>query len=56
MFSLSLVCGINVCLVQLQNMHDMQENVRQSNWQLVFSRLFNLKKKRVSFTQGRVLL
>ena len=36
MFSPSLVCGINVCLVQLQDMHDMQENVRQSNLQLGF--------------------
>ena len=53
MFSTSLECGINVCLVQLQ---DMQEHVRQSNLQLVFCRLFNLKKKRVSFTKERVLL
>ena len=45
MFSPSLVCGINV---QMQDMHDMQENVGQS-------RLFNLKKKRVSFTQELVL-
>ena len=36
-FGPSLVCGINVCSVQLQ---DMQENVRQSNLQLVFCRLF----------------
>ena len=27
MYSPSLVCGINVCLVQLQGMHDMQEIV-----------------------------
>ena len=27
---------INVCLVQLQDVHDMLENVRQSNLQLVF--------------------
>ena len=32
----SLVCGINVCFVQLQDMHHMEENVRQSNLQLVF--------------------
>ena len=32
----SLVCGINVCFVQLQDMHHMEENVRQSNMQLVF--------------------
>ena len=44
MSSPSLVCGINVWLVQLQDMHDMQENVRQSNLQLV------------SFIQERVLL
>ena len=31
MFSRSLAFGINVCLVQLQDMHDVQENVRQSN-------------------------
>ena len=55
MFSPSLLCGINVCLVQLQGMHDMQENVRQSNLQLVFF-FCNLKKKRVSFTQERLLL
>ena len=36
MFSPSLVCGINVCSVELQKMHDMQENVSQSNLQLVF--------------------
>ena len=48
MFNPSLVCGINVFLVQLQDVHDMQENVGQS-------RLFNLKKKRVSFTQELVL-
>ena len=36
MFSPSLVCGMNVCLVQLQDMHEMQENVRQSNLQLFF--------------------
>ena len=29
MFSSSLECGINVCIVQLQDMHDMQGNVRQ---------------------------
>ena len=34
MFSPSLVCGINVCLVQLAL--DTHENVRQSNLQLVF--------------------
>ena len=28
------VCGINVCLVQLQDMHDMKE---KRNLQLVFS-------------------
>ena len=27
---------LSVCLVHLQDMHDMQENVRQSNLQLVF--------------------
>ena len=31
----SLVCGINVCFVQLQDMHHMEENVHQSNLQLV---------------------
>ena len=36
MFSPSLVRGINVCLVQLQDMRNMRENVRQSNLQLVF--------------------
>ena len=30
----SLVFAISVCLVQLQDIHDMQENVRQSNLQL----------------------
>ena len=30
------MCAVNVCLVQLQDMHDMQENVRQSNLQFVF--------------------
>ena len=39
MFSPFLMCEMNVCLVQLQNMHDMQENVRQSNLQLVCSSL-----------------
>ena len=56
MFSPSLVYGINVCLVQLQDMHDVQENVRPSNLQLVFCGLFNLMKKRVSFIQELVLL
>ena len=56
MFSLSLVCAINVCLVQLQDMHDMRENVRQSNLQLVFAPTIYLKKKRVNSTQERVLL
>ena len=56
MFSTSLVCGINVCLVQLLDMQDVQENVSHSNLQVVFCRVFNLKKKRVSFTQERVLL
>ena len=54
MFSPSLVCGINVCFVQLQDMHDMQENVRQSNLQLVliiFCRLFHLG--RVLFGKNR---
>ena len=32
----SLVCGINLCFVQLQDMHHMEENVRQSNLQLIF--------------------
>ena len=41
MFSASLVCGINVCLVQL--MHDMQGNVRQGNLQLVFLQTILLK-------------
>ena len=36
MFSPSLVCGINVCLVQVKDMHDMQKNARQSNLQFVF--------------------
>ena len=50
------MCAINVCLVQLQNMHDMQENVSQSNMQLVFLQTIYLKKKRVNFTKERVLL
>ena len=54
MFSLSLVCGINVCLVQLQDMHAMQENVRQRNLQFFFSDY--LKKNWVNFNQDRVLL
>ena len=29
--------GINVCLVQLQDMHDIQENVDYSNLQFFFS-------------------
>ena len=36
MFSPSLMCWINLRLVKLQDMHDMQENVRQSNLQLVY--------------------
>ena len=46
---------LSVCnkrlLVQLQDMYDMQENVRQSNLQLVFLQTIYLKKKRVNFTQ-----
>ena len=30
------MCAINVCLVQLEDRHDKQENVRQSDLQLVF--------------------
>ena len=30
------ICGINVCFVQLQDMHHTEENVRQSNMQLVY--------------------
>ena len=30
------MCAINVCLVQLQDMQDLQENVCQGNLQLVF--------------------
>ena len=53
MFSPSLVCGINVCLVQMQHAHDMQENVRQSKFAFsYFCRLFNLKKKLASFHTG----
>ena len=45
----SLVCGINVCLfIATPDMHDMQENVRQSNLQLVFCRLFHLKRDYVT--------
>ena len=36
MSSPSLVCGINVCLMQLQDMHGMPENVCQSNLQSIF--------------------
>ena len=36
MFSPFLVCGINVCSEQVQDKHNMRENVRQSNLQLVF--------------------
>ena len=50
------MCAINVCLVQLQDMNDMQENVRQSNLQLIFLQTIYLKKKRVNFTQESVLL
>ena len=49
MFSPSLVCGINACLVQLQDMHDMQENVRQSNWQLVFLQAIELTEETSEF-------
>ena len=42
MFSPSLVCGINVCLVQTC-MHDMQESVRHSNLQLVLLQTISLK-------------
>ena len=39
-------------------MHDMQENFRQSNLQLafLFIKTIYLKKKRVNFTQERLLL
>ena len=50
----SLVCGINVCFVQLQDMHHMEENVRQSNLQLVFFFLFFFFF--FGFTQERVFL
>ena len=43
---------LSACSVQLQDIHDMQENVRQSNFQLVFLQT----KKPVSFTQEHVLL
>ena len=43
----SLVCGINVCFVQLQGMHHMEENVPQSNLQLVFFFFFGFTKERV---------
>ena len=39
-----------------KHLSDMQENVRQSNLQLVFWQTIYLKKKRVNFTQDRVLL
>ena len=48
-----LLCAINICLVQLQ---DMQENVHHSNLQLVFLQTIYLKKKQVNFTQELVLL
>ena len=43
------MCAINVCLVQLQDMHDMQENVRQSNLQLVFLPDYIFKEKTSEF-------
>ena len=55
MFSPLLVCAINVCLVQQQDMYDMLENVRQSNLQSVFLQAIYLKKKQVNFTQECVL-
>ena len=36
MFSPSLVCGINICLVQLQDMHEMQENVPSEKFAVSF--------------------
>ena len=48
----SLVCGINVCFVQLQDMHHMEENVRQNNLQLVSFFFFFF----FGFTQERVFL
>ena len=51
------MCTINICLVQLQDMQEMQENVRQSNLQFAVSLFADyLKKKRMNFTQERVLL
>ena len=50
-----LQTSLSVCLVQLLDAHDMQENVRQINLQLLFF-ADNLKKKRASFTQEHVLL
>ena len=47
----SLVCGINVCFVQLQDMHHMEENVRQSNLQLVFFFFLVLLKSAFSYSQ-----
>ena len=44
MFSPSLVCVIKVCLVQLQDMKAVQENIRQSNLQLVLNLLPKLRK------------
>ena len=50
----SLVCGINVCFVQLQDMHHMEENVHQSNLQLVSSLFVFFFFFFFGFTQERV--
>ena len=40
---------LSVCLVQLQDLHDMQENVFQSNLQLVFLQTNNFKEEASEF-------
>ena len=45
-FSPFLVCALNICVVQLQDMHDMLENVCQCNLQLLFAD--NLFKEELS--------
>ena len=52
------MCAINVCLVQLQDMHDMLEKRPSEQFAVRFlqTNSIYLKKKRVNFTQERVLL
>ena len=52
----SSMCAINVCLVQLQDMHDMQENVTPSKIFAVSFLHTILRRNKVSFTQKHVLL